>query len=79
MAESLVWFGRGLLLRETVGAGPPIDDLRLVDLEPRVGTGRQARSLANRAIDVARFPTSSADQMVVVVTDPVLARSTAKR
>ncbi len=61
LIEKLVGFLRCLLLRETVGTGAPIDHLRFVDLEPRIDTGGQTRGLADGAIDVDRFSTSSAD------------------
>jgi hypothetical protein len=50
-------------------ASAPIDDLCFVDLEPGIVRGRQAGRSTVGAFDVDDPPTSSADQMVVVVAD----------
>ena len=62
----------GRRCRDTVGAAAPVDDLGLVDLVARVVGGRQARGVADRAVDVDHPAAGSADEVVVVVADPVL-------
>ena len=64
---------RGLAVdRDALGASAPVDDLGFVDLVARVVGGRQARGVADRAVDVDHPAAGSADEVVVVVTDPVL-------
>ena len=58
--------------RCALGAPAPVDDLGLVDLVARVVGGRQARRVADRAVDVDHPAAGPADEVVVVVTDPVL-------
>ena len=63
-----------------LGAPAPVDDLRLVDLEAEVLGRRQARRVADRAVDVDHPVADPADEVVVVVPDPVLvARRRARR
>lgn len=52
---------RGWRRRETIGAEPPINDLGLVDLKPRVVGGGEARRVADGAIDIDGFSTGAAD------------------
>ena len=57
---------------ETLGAAAPIDHLRLVDLVAQIGDGGQARRVADRAVDVDRPSADAADEVVMVVSNPVL-------
>jgi hypothetical protein len=61
---------RGLV--ETLRAAAPVDDLGFVDDEARVVGGRQARGGADGAVDIDHAAAGAADQMVVVVADPIL-------
>ncbi len=63
---------RPRLLRETVGAGTPIDNLRLLDLVTRVGGGGRAMRFAQSAVDVDRSSAGATDRVVVIDTDPIL-------
>src|SRR4051794_7479694 len=58
--------------RPAGGAVAPVDDLGLVDDEPVVVGHVQARSGADRAVDVDGATAAAADEVVVVVVDPVL-------
>src|SRR5207237_5216133 len=58
--------------RDTLGTSAPVDDLGFVDLVARVVGGRQAGGVADRTVDVDHPVAGSADEVVVVVTDPVL-------
>jgi len=58
--------------RETLGASAPKDHFHLIDLIARVVSGRQARRVAHGAVDVDRFSATATDNMVVIVTDPIL-------
>jgi len=52
-----------------IGTPPPECDLRLFDLVPRRRRGRQARRLADHAVDVDGLAAIATDEMVVVVAD----------
>ena len=54
------------------GAVPPVDDLGLVDLEPVIVVGGEARRLPDGAVDVDQDATSATDEVMVVVTHPIL-------
>src|SRR5258708_8372296 len=71
---SVLLLSRGFVLRGgcTLGASTPVDDLGFVDLVARVVGGRQAGGVADRTVDVDHPAACSADEVVVVVTDPVL-------
>ncbi len=58
--------------RETVRTAAPVDHLGLIDLVFRVVGGGQARGDTDRAVDVDHPPAGAADQVVMVVSDPVL-------
>src|SRR5438132_13952870 len=60
------------ICRETLGTGAPVDHLRLINLENRVGGGGQARGVAGGAVDIDRFSAGATDQVVVVVTNTIL-------
>ncbi len=60
--------GRGCL---ALGAGAPIDDLGLVEVELGVVGRREAGSLADGAIDVDESIAGAAHEMVMVVADPI--------
>src|SRR5262249_52463386 len=60
------------ICRETLGTGPPVDHLRLVDRVTRVGGGGQARGVADGTIDIDRFSAGATDQVMVVVTNTIL-------
>ncbi len=65
--------GRGLArLRHAVGTPPPVDDLGFVDLEALIVHGHQARGRPDGAFDVGEPAADPADQMVVVVAEPLL-------
>ena len=57
--------------RETFRTGTPKNHFRLINLVARIGGGRQARGIANSAVDVDRLATRSTDQVVVIVTDTI--------
>ena len=67
-----VWLSRWLLPPQALGAPAPVDDLGLVDLVARVVGRRQARGVADGAVDVDHPAAGAADEVVVVVADPVL-------
>jgi hypothetical protein len=50
----------------------PIDNFGLVDLEPGVVVRGEARNLTDCAIDVDRATASTADEVMVIVSDPHL-------
>ena len=54
------------------GTSARVDDLGFVDLLAEVVDGRQARGVADRTVDVDHPIAGSTDEVVVVVTDPVL-------
>jgi hypothetical protein len=54
-----------------LGAPSPINHLCLVDLETGIVGGNQARPEAHRAVHIDGHSTSSADEVVVVVSDAV--------
>ena len=58
-------FKSGLLAQE---AQSPIDDLGLIDLEPAMQNGFQARSVAYCALDIGRLSTQSAYRVVMIIT-----------
>lgn len=64
--------GTSLRLHEAFRTGPPIDYLRLVDPVARVVCGGQAGGVSCGAVDIDCFSAAAADQVMVVVTDPVL-------
>jgi hypothetical protein len=43
----------------------------LVDLVPLIVAGREARSLADRTVNVEHLPTTAANQVVVVIAHAV--------
>jgi hypothetical protein len=51
---------------------PPVDDLGLVDLVAFVVDRRETGREADGAVDVDGTSADAADQMVVVVADPIL-------
>jgi len=57
------------LTRRTV---PPVNDLSFIDSETVVIVGGQAGGVSDRAIDIDRGATASADQMMMIVADPPL-------
>lgn len=56
----------------TIRTAPPIRDLRLVDLVSLAILGRQTWGRADRTVDVDDAAADAADQMMVVVADPIL-------
>lgn len=54
------------------GAHTPVDDLGLVDREPVIIGGFQARPAPHRAVDIDHATAGLADEVVVVVVDPIL-------
>jgi len=62
-------------LFETVRTATPIGDLGLVYLVARVVHRRETRRGADRAVDVDYAPAGSADQVVVIVADPIFEAS----
>jgi len=64
--------GRNRSRRETLGTAAPVDHLGLIDLVIRVVGGGQARGDTDRAVDVDHPSAAAADQVVMVVSDPVL-------
>jgi hypothetical protein len=63
------WLSR---LGEAIGTASPIGDLRFVDLVTHVVSRREARSRADRAIDVDHTAAAATDQMMMIVADPIL-------
>ncbi len=62
------WVGRF----STIWTAAPEDHLGFVDLVTGVGGGGQARGVADRAVDIDHPAAGTADEVVVVVTDPIL-------
>jgi hypothetical protein len=62
-------------LSQAIRTAPPVGDLGLVDLVAPVVGRRETRGGADRAVDVDQTAADSADQMVVVVADPILEAS----
>jgi hypothetical protein len=62
-------------LRQAIRTAPPVGDLGLVDLVPPVVARRETGGGADRAVDVDHTAADSADQMMVVVADPILEAS----
>ena len=62
----------GAVRAEAVGAAAPVDDLGFVDLVAGVVGGGEARRVADGAVDVDHATARAADEVVVVVADPVL-------
>src|SRR5258705_5133017 len=62
----------GVARRDTYGTLAPVDDLGFIDLVARVVGGRQARGVADRAVDVDHPAAGSADAEAAVVTHPIL-------
>ena len=56
----------------TGGAVPPIDHFGLVDREASGVGGLEARGMSDGAVDVDHAAAGAADEVVVVVADPVL-------
>src|SRR6266545_7970187 len=56
----------------TVGTSAPVHDLGFVDLVAQVVGRRQAGGRADGAVDVDHPVAGSADEMVVIVANPVL-------
>ena len=63
------------IARSTGRAAAPVDDFGFVDFESVVVVGGEAGHLANSAVDVEHRAAAPADQVVVVVADPVLVAS----
>jgi hypothetical protein len=68
-----------LVLRCDLGpalrAAAPVDDFGLIDLIAKVVGRDQARSLADRAVNVGRSAAPTADHVVVIIADPSLKAS----
>ena len=62
-------------LREAIRTATPIRDFRLVDLVAHVIGRGETGSGADRAVNVDQTAADSADQMVMVVADPILEAS----
>jgi hypothetical protein len=62
-------------LSYAIGTAPPVGDLSLVDLVTSIVCRRETGGGAGSAIDIDHTAADSADQMVVVVTDPILEAS----
>ena len=65
----------GAGLRDTIRTAPPVGDLGLVDLVAPVVGRRETRGGADRAVDVDHTAAGSANQMVMIVADPILEAS----
>ena len=59
-------------MREAIGTTPPIGDLGFVDLIAPVVNRRETGRRADGAIDVHETAAHAADQVVMVVANPVL-------
>jgi len=57
--------------RETLGTPAPVDDFGFVDHVAQIVGSSEARSSADGTIDIDRTATDAADEMVVVITDPI--------
>ena len=75
MARLWVGAGWGLGLGQAIGTTAPVSDFGLVDLVAHVIDHRETGGGADRAVNVGQTAADSADQMVVVVTDPILEAS----
>lgn len=62
-------------LGQAIRTAPPVGDLGLVDLVAPVVNRRETGGGADRAVDVDQTAADSTDQMVVIVTDPILEAS----
>jgi hypothetical protein len=62
-------------VRLAIGTTAPVRDLGLVDLVPHVIDRRQTWRGAGRAVDVDDTAADFADQMMVVVANPILEAS----
>jgi hypothetical protein len=62
-------------LGQAIRTAPPVDDLGLVDLVAPVVGRCQAGSGPDRAVDVDHTTADPANEMVVVVADPILEAS----
>ena len=62
-------------MSEAIRTAPPVGDLGLVDFVTLVVSRRETRGGADRAVDIDHTTADPADQMVVVVADPVLEAS----
>src|SRR5207244_3764600 len=60
---------------QAVGTAPPIDDFGFVDLVAAVVNGGETGRVADRAVDVDQLAAVAANQMVMVVADPVFETS----
>ena len=71
------WAGAGGRpgLCQAIRTAPPVRDLGLVDLIAPVGAGGQTRGGADRAVDVDHTAADPADQVVMVIADPVFEAS----
>ena len=71
------WVGAGWRsgLGQAIRTAPPVGDFGLVDLVAHVVGRRETGGGADRAVDVDQTAADSADQMVVVVADPILEAS----
>ena len=59
-------------LGEAIRTATPVRDLGFVDLVAPVVDRRETRGGADHAVDVDHTAADSADQMMVVVADPIL-------
>ncbi len=64
--------GRGARLRLALGAAAPVGDFGLVDFVALVVGGGETGRRADGAVDIDHTAAFAADQMVVVVADPIL-------
>jgi hypothetical protein len=62
-------------LLDTIRTAPPVGDLGLVDLVAPVVARRETRGRADRAIDVDHAAADPANQVVVIVADPIFETS----
>jgi hypothetical protein len=62
-------------LSQAIRTATPVGDLGLVDLVAPVVGRRETGGRADRAVDVDDTPAHPADQMMVVVADPILEAS----
>lgn len=62
----------GRRMRDALRASAPVDHLGFVHLVPRSLGGGEARGRADRAVDIHHPAAGATDQMMVVVTSPVL-------
>ena len=61
-----------LVLQTTLRAGAPVNHFRFLDVETVMIGGVEAGRLAHGAVDIDRFSASSADEVMMIVTDAIL-------